>query len=85
MLRTQKKNLPEKTPQRPKSSKVRPPVPGSLCNESGSTSPSHGLKCPIWGRGMVLVLERNVKVPGMVGVSVQSPRSNAQGQGLEGE
>lgn len=74
-----------KTAQRLRSSKVRPPVPGSLCSGSGSASPSPGLKCPVWAHGLASVLERNVKVLGMAGGSVQSPRSNVRqgpGQGV---
>lgn len=69
----------------PKNSRVRPPVPGCLCSGSGSTSPSPGLRCPVWVRGLALVPVRGVKEPGRAAGSVQSPHSNVrQGRGLEG-
>lgn len=64
---------------------VRPPALGYLHSGGGSTSPSPGLKCPVWQHVLALVLGKGVKGPGRVVGSVQSPRSNVRrGQGLEG-
>lgn len=67
-----------------KSSEVRPPLPGSLCSESGSVSPSHGLKCPVWARGRVSAPERSAKALETAGGSVRSPRSSAGARGQQG-
>lgn len=64
-------------PQRPQSSKVKLPVLGSLYSENCSIFPSPYLKCPVWARGPASVLETGVKVLGMAGGSVRSPRSIA--------
>lgn len=76
MLRTQ-----SFTPEAQKSSQLRPPLPGSLCSESGSVSPAPGSKCPVWVRGLFSELERGAKVPETAGGSARSPHSSAQGQG----
>lgn len=54
---------------------IRPPPLDCLCNKSGSTFPSPGLKCPIWARVLALVLGKDVKVQVRVAGSVQSLRS----------
>lgn len=63
-----------------KAQKFRPPVPGCLCNESGSISPSPDLRCQVWGHGLALVLERGVREQGREAESVQSPHSNVRGR-----
>lgn len=85
VLRTQISPPSPKKPLRGfKSSEVRPPLPGSLYSESGSVSPSHGLKCPVWARGQVSAPERSAKALETAGGSVRSPRSSAGAWGQQG-
>lgn len=78
VLRTQTFTPPQK------GFELRPPLPGSLCSESGSVSPAPGLKYLVWAHGLVSASARGAKALETAGGSARSPRSGAQVRGRLG-